>query len=89
MLCFLAAMSFVIAANMRIYSMSEEVNRRLPEKAKINLFGFGANWKMYEVLRLHAEMYPESPKRGQMWALVVLGAVFLFGGFFASWVLPR
>jgi hypothetical protein len=82
-------MSFVIAANMRFYSMSEEVNRRLPEKAKINLFGFGASWKMDEVLRLHAEMYPESPKRRQMWTLAVLGAVFLFGGFFASWVVPR
>ncbi len=69
--------------------MSEEVNQRLPENAKISLLGFGANWRMYEVLSLHAEMYPESPKRLQMWTLVAFGAAFLFRGFFASWVLLR
>jgi hypothetical protein len=87
---FLVAMVLVTAANMRFYSMGEEVNRRLPENAKIDLFGFGANWRMYKVLRLHAEMYPESPKRWQAWTLVAFAAVFLFGGFFlASWVVPR
>jgi len=38
-LCFLAAMSFVIAANMRIYSMSEEENRRFPRKQRSTCLG--------------------------------------------------
>jgi hypothetical protein len=85
-LSFLAALSFAIAANMRIHSMCREVNLRLANDRQISLSG--TRWKMYEVLRLHAEMYPESPKRWQMWTLAALAAVFLFGGFFGSSLLP-
>jgi hypothetical protein len=53
------AVCFVIAANIWVYAISETVNRRLPKNAQISV-----HWgprKMYEVLRLHAEMYPDSP----------------------------
>jgi hypothetical protein len=86
-LCFLVATALVIAANVWIYSMLEEVNRRLPKTAQIEMSGL--RWKMYEVLRLHAEMYPESPKRWQMWTMALSGFALMFGGFFASWILPR
>jgi hypothetical protein len=85
-LSFLVALSFVIAANIWFYSMGKEVNKRLPKDAQIDLW---MRHKMYEVLRLHAEMYPESPKRWQAWTLFLFGAAFLFGGFVASWFLPR
>jgi hypothetical protein len=61
--------------------MGKEVNRRLPNDGQIDL---SMRHKMYEVLRLHSEMYPESPKRWQAWALFLLGAAFGFGGFVAS-----
>jgi hypothetical protein len=54
-LCFLIAVSLVIAANLRIHSMCEEVNQRLPTNAQISVWDRS---KMYELLRLHAEMYP-------------------------------
>jgi hypothetical protein len=44
---------------------------------------------MYELLRLHTQMYTDSPKRWQMWTLALTGFVFLFGGFFAASVLPH
>jgi hypothetical protein len=83
----LISSSLVIAANMRFYSISKDVNRRLPGDAQISLFF--QRWKIYEVLRLHAEMYPDSSKRWQAWTLVVVGAVILFAGFFASATLPH
>jgi hypothetical protein len=86
LLSFLVAMSFVIAANVWFYSMANEVNDRLPPKAQID---GGMRHNMYEILRLHAEMYPESPKRWQMWTMVLSGFALMFGGFFASGVLPR
>jgi hypothetical protein len=85
-LCFLIAVSFVIAANLRILSMCEDVNQRLPTNAQISVWDRS---RMYELLRLHAEMYPESPKRWQMWTLALTGFAFLFGSLFASWALPR
>jgi hypothetical protein len=78
-----------MAANMRIYSIWEEVNRQLPKEAQIDMFGLTSRWHMWKVLSLHAEMYPESPKRRQMWVLIGLGFVFLFGGFVASIALSR
>jgi hypothetical protein len=86
MLSFLVALLFVIAANVWFYSMANEVNKRLPKNAQIDA---GMRHNMYEVLRLHAEMYPESSKRWQMWTLALTGFALMFGGFFASWVLPR
>jgi hypothetical protein len=86
MLSFVVAISLTAAANARLFSMLDEVNRQLPKEARIDsLIG----WNTYKVLGLHAEMYPESKKRWQMWALVLSGFAFLFGGFFASWVLRR
>lgn len=85
-LSFLVAVSLVIAANIRIHSMCGDVNQRLPKNAQISLWDRS---KMYEVLRLHAQMYPGSPKRWQMWTLAVTGFAFLFGGFFASLAFPR
>jgi hypothetical protein len=84
--CFLIAVSLVIAANLRINSMCEDVNPRLPMNAQISVWDRS---KMYELLRLHAEMYPDSPKRWQMWTLALTGFAFGFGGFFASWAFPH
>jgi len=86
---FLIAMALVMAANMRIYLIWDVVNRQLPLKAQIDKFGFGSNWRMWKILSLHAEMYAESPKRRQMWTLVLAGFVFGFGGFVASFTLFR
>jgi hypothetical protein len=84
-LCFLVAVSLVFAANMRIDSMCEDVNQRLPANAQISVWDRS---KMFELLRLHAEMHPESPKRWQMCTLALTGFAFGFGGFIASWILP-
>ena len=84
---FLVALSFMMAANMRFYSMAKEVNQRLPRDAQINVWGW--RHERDDVLRLHAEMYPTSPKRWQFWTLFFFGAVFGFGGFIASWFLPH
>ena len=83
--CFLAAVTLVIASNIWLYWMLEEVNRRLPKDAQID--GLTIRWKMYKVLRLHAEMYPKSPRRWQMWALPLTGFALMFGGFIASAIL--
>jgi hypothetical protein len=72
-LSFLVALSFVMAANVRFYSMAKEVNQRLPKGAQINVWGW--RHEREDVLRLHAEMYPESPKRWQMWALILSACV--------------
>jgi hypothetical protein len=85
-LCFSVAVSLVIAANVWVASMCKEVNQRLPRNAQID---FWDRWKMYEILNLHAQMYPDSPKRWQMWTLALSGFAIGFGGFFASWMLPR
>jgi hypothetical protein len=85
-LSFLVALLFVVAANVWFYSMANEVNKRLPKNAQIDV---GMRHNMYEVLRMHAEMYPESPKRWQMWTIALTGFALMFGGFFASTVLPR
>lgn len=85
-LCFLIAISLVLAANIRIHSMCDDVNQRLPTNAQISVWDRS---KMYELLRIHAEMYPKSPKRWQMWTLALTGFAFLFGGFFATWAFPH
>jgi hypothetical protein len=89
MLCFLVAVCLVMIANMRVFSIYEQVNERLPKDARFDAVGFGAREKFFEVLRLHAEMFPDSPKRWQMWTLMLSGFAFGFGGFYASWILPR
>ena len=78
-------MCLVAAANERFYSMTDEVNQRLPKNARIR----ATRWNMYHILGLHAEMYPTSPKRWQFWTLFFFGAVFGFGGFIASGFLPH
>ena len=72
--------------------MSEESNQRLHEDAQINVYTgrwYKGEPKLNVVLRLHAEMFPDSPKRRQMWILVLFGFAFGFGGFIASWFLPH
>ncbi len=85
-LSFLVALSLVMAANIWIYSMWKEVNPRLPKDAQIDIWDRS---KLFEILRLHAEMYPASPKRWQMWTLFLSGAIFGFGGFIASGFMPH
>jgi hypothetical protein len=85
-LSFLVAIALVIASNIWLDRMLEEVNQRLPREEEIEFVG---RWNMYKVLSLHSEMYPDSPKRRQMWALCLLAAAFGFGGFVASWFLPH
>ena len=85
-LSFVVAFSLVIAANAKIYSICEEVNARLPPDAHISIWDRS---RFFELLGLHAEMYPESPKRWQTWALFWSGAFFGFGGFIASWFMPH
>jgi hypothetical protein len=74
-----AAVTSIIAANMWCFTILSEVNGKQSEKDRISLWELRG--KLYHVLRVHAELYPHSPKRRQMWALVAMGAVFLFGGF--------
>ena len=88
-LSFLVAVSLIIACNIRIASIWDEVNWRLPQDAQIDRFGFGSRWYMWKILSLHAEMFPENPKRRQMLVLGLSGFVFGFGGFVASFTLFR
>ena len=78
---FLVAITLVIASNVWLNSILEEVNRKLPKEARVE---FVSRWKMHKVLRLHSEIYPESPRRRQMWALALTGFALMFGGFIAS-----
>ena len=78
-------MCLLAAANERFYSMTDEVNQRLPKNAQIRV----TRWNVNHILGLHAGMYPNSPKRWQYWTLVFFGAVFGFGGFIASGFLPH
>jgi hypothetical protein len=66
--------------------MLKEVNPRLSKDAQIDIWDRS---KFFEILLLHAEMFPESPERWQMWTLFLMGTAFLFGGFLTSLVLPR
>jgi hypothetical protein len=79
---FSLAISLIIAANMWCFTILGEVNGRRLEKDQIGIWEL--RWRLYQVLRLHAELFPESPKRMQMWMMVAVGAVFLFGGFFVA-----
>jgi hypothetical protein len=79
---FVVGITLVITANIWIYSMLEEVNRRLSKEAQISELWI--RWNMYKILGLHAEMYPKSPKRWQMWTLSLSGFALMFGGFLAS-----
>ena len=81
----MVAMCLVAAANERFHSMTDEVNQHLAKNARIR----ATRWNVYHILGLHAEMYPNSPKRWQMWTLALTGFAFLFGGFFASSALPH
>ena len=86
MVSFLVALSFVMAANKKIWSMTDEVNRQIPKDAQIDVWD---RTKFFNILDLHAEMYPASPKRRQVWTLILFGSIFLFGGFITSWFLPH
>ena len=86
-LCFLIAFSLVMAANILAFLIYQEVNRRLPRDAQFSVIG--ARWKLFEVVDLHGQMFPDSPKRWQMWTLAMSGFAFAFGAFFALWILPR
>ena|SRR5215469_1391914 len=79
------AFTLIIVANVLCFTMLAEVNERRPEKEQIS--GWQLRWRLYEVMRLHAELYPKSLRRKQLWALIVVGGIFLFGGFFATAVL--
>ena len=48
---------------------------------------FWISQKLFQILRLHADLYPDSPKRKQMWAFALTGFVFLFGGFVVAVIL--
>jgi hypothetical protein len=85
MLSFLAALSLVVAASMRTFSICREVNQRLAKYAQIDAWDRA---KFFDILRLHGEMYPESPKRWQMWTLFLFGAALGFAAFFAL-ILPK
>jgi len=79
------AITLIIAANVWCFMILGEVNGRRPEQDQISIWQL--RWRLYQVLRLHSELYPDSPKRKQMWALVLLGALFLFGGFWLTAIL--
>jgi hypothetical protein len=81
--------SLVIAANGQASSIYREVNSQLPEDAQFNQWDWGARPKSFEVLRLHSKMYPESPKRWQMWALSLSGYAIGLGVFVALCALSR
>jgi len=84
LLCFGIATVFVIAANLRLDSMAKEVIPRLPSNHRLR-----DRRNLYEIQKLHATMYPDSPKRWQMWTLAITGFLFAFGGFVAASVLPH
>ena len=77
----MAGLSLLMTANARVHSMWKEVNPRLPKDKRIDIW---SRSESSEVIRMHAEMYPESPLRRQMWILTISGFAVLFGGFIAS-----
>ncbi len=82
---FSVAISLIIMANMWSYAILGEVNGRRSKEDQIGMFWISL--KMGQILRLHAQLYPDSPKRKQMWAFAFTGFAFLFGGALAFVVL--
>jgi hypothetical protein len=67
------------------YAILGEVNGRRSKEDQISMFWISQ--KLFQILRLHADLYPDSPKRKQMWAFALTGFVFLFGGFVVAVIL--
>jgi hypothetical protein len=82
---FCAATGLVTIANMLFCMILGEVNGRLPEEDRVG--PWFVSTRVFEVLRLHAALYPKSQLRIQMnsvWALGLAiwtgaGIVALFG----------
>lgn len=70
--------TLLMLANLWYATIAKEVNARLPSHERVRVWGRDNSFPPF---RLHGEMFPASPKRKQMWALVLVGAALLFGGF--------
>jgi hypothetical protein len=75
----------IIAANVWCFMILSEVNHGRAQKDRVDYFQLRG--RLYEVLRIHAALYPKSSKRTQFWTLVVMGGAFLLGGFLITMAL--
>jgi hypothetical protein len=74
---FVSGMILVIASNFMVFALIEEINGRSPADKQIGLI-FA---RMDEVLRRHRQLFPESPKRRQMYVVAGAGIVLGFVAF--------
>ena len=78
---FCTAIGLMIAANLTCYAILVEVNQRRPPDEQIREFFLGT--RLFSVLSLHSEIYPDSPKRRRMWSLALSAVTLGFCGFAA------
>jgi hypothetical protein len=74
---FVLGVILVIASNFMVFALIEEINGRSLADKQIGLI-FA---RMDEVLRRHRQLFPESPKRRQMYVVAGAGIVLGFVAF--------
>lgn len=75
-LFFLLAVSFVVVSCVTFYVMLGEVNGRRKPDEQFSMFFVDA--KVFHVLSLHRELYPNSYKPKLMWFTFILGIILGF-----------
>jgi hypothetical protein len=79
---FLTAVFLVVMANIVFYSMLGEVNGKRPANEHISMLF--ANTKLFQVVRLHRQLFPASRKPTAMFVLLGMGIALGFSVMFIS-----
>lgn len=72
-LLFLFAISLVVVSSMTFYAMLGEVNGRRKPDEQFSLFFVDA--KVFEIISIHRQLYPNSYKRNLMWSTLIFGMI--------------
>jgi len=78
-LFFYLAVFLVVLGNMVFYSILGEVNGKRSQTEKISMLF--VNHRLFEVVRIHRELFPSSRKRLAMFTLLALGIALGFAVF--------
>jgi hypothetical protein len=77
-ICLCIGAALLIAANRCFYAILAEVNKLRSDDDRIS------NWEvrieMNQILISHADSYPDSPKRREMWAFALMAFLFINAG---------
>jgi hypothetical protein len=76
------AVFFIVMANIVFYSMLGEVNGKRPQNEQISMLF--VNIKLFEVIRIHKQLFPASRKPTMMFALAGIGIACGFSVMFTG-----